>query len=476
MNFHEGIFAQPREKQYATINPRAIMALRRLHFESHWPSLCRKTMLEMLFKEELKFTMNKKDIYTSEVTPLFRELLRGYYIPFLQDCYDELMILGIVVVKIIKGPTNDLIPEVVSSQVFGKYYELRIYSSYETGQPIYKVYKLISKKTGQPLGEPKEDKSAFVFNTLLKGPDIDGVIQSPTAALMSVQMQYDLMMQCNMLADYNLSDPTILTETQANAANLSAMESGTPMYAPDDPIADLQGVREQDSANRTHVLGHINAQMDSPDIWYPDGTWRLKKHIHNNVVAVPIGHKIVHGAPLPQRRNDLEHRVRNYENDVCAAYGIDRGFLVQETSFKTAGASEVLESRIRMSLILWSARLSEIMTSTLRCIYYNDDCNYLFGKLKAQNKDNLPIETLLNKAKQLADVQVILPVSPAVDLQEISMLYDRGVVTWEEYVIQSRTMKGLVTTTIPPEPPKPEEADGSASAQPPPKKKQRVEL
>ena len=467
MNFHEGSFPQPGQKKYAVINPRAIQTLRQLHFQSHWPALCRKTMLEMLFKEELKFTLDKKDVYTSEVTPLFRELLRGYYIPFLQDCYDELMIAGIAVVKIIKGPTGDLIPEVVSSEIFGKFFEVRIFASYETGQPIYKVFKLVSKKTGHALPQPKEDKSAFVFNTLLKGPTIEGILQSPLAALSQVQIQYDLMLQCNMLADYNLSDPTILTETQPNASNLSAVESGTPMYAPDDPLADLQGVREQDSANRAHVLAHINMQVDAPGIWFPDGKLTLKKHIHNNVVAVPIGHKIAHGMPQPQMRRDLEQRVRNYENSVCAAYGIDRGFLVQESSFKTAGASETLESRIRMTLILWSARLSEIMTSTLRCIYYNDDCNYLFGKLKSQSDGNQSIEVLLDKAKQLADVQAILPVTPDIDLNELTILYDRGVITWEEYVIQSRTMKGLVTTVIPPEPPKEEHPEE------PPAKKQR---
>lgn len=467
MNFHQGIFPQTANDRYARLNPEAIWALRKLHFQSHWPSLCRKTMLEMLFKEEIKFTMGGEDIYTSEITPIFREIIRGYYMPFLQDCYDEMMILGIAIVKIIKGPTGDLVPSIISSDVLGKIYELRIYTNYETGAPVYKIYKLVDKKTGQPLANPKEDKRAFIFNSMLKGPSIHGGIQSPLSALIPTQVQFDLMMQCNMLADYNLSDPTILTETQPNASNLSAVESATPMYAVDDPIADLQGVREQDTANKTHVLSHINSQMNSPDIWYPDGTFRLKKHIHNNVVAIPIGHKVAHNIPRPDRRNDLESRIKSYQNDVCITYGIDRGFLLQENSFKTAGAAETLQVRLRMTLISWSAHLSEIMTSTLRCIYYEDECNYLYGKLKSQNK-SLSIEELIGKAKTLADVQAILPIAPDINLNDSIMLYDRGVISWEEFVIQTRTMNGWVTNNIPPEPQRKEESEE------PPQKKKRT--
>jgi hypothetical protein len=89
----------------------------------------------------------------------------------------------------------------------------------------------------------------------------------------------------------------------------------------------------------------------------------------------------------------------------------------------------------------------------------------LFGK------DPQSLDRLLTIAGTITDIRATLPVSPAVDLEELTMLYDRGVVTWEEYVVQSRTMKGLITTTIPPEPPKDPE---NAAAAAPPKKRQRT--
>jgi hypothetical protein len=150
-----------------------------------------------------------------------------------------------------------------------------------------------------------------------------------------------------------------------------------------------------------------------------------------------------------------------YEYNVSVVYGVPRGFLVQDVSFKTAGASDILEAGLRHSLIQWATRESEIMTAVMRCIYFPRDCNFLFGELKS--KYELPLGELLSIASELSDIQAVLPVSPAVDLEELTMLYERGVVSWEEYYLQCRTMKGMVSTIIPPEPPKPTEESKNKS-------------
>lgn len=476
MNFHQGNFdnAISQREQYARVDPAVVAALRRIHFETHWPAACRKTMLEMLFKEELRFTFGGKEVYASEVTPFFRELIRGYFVPFLQDCYDELMVLGVVMVRIVPGPTGDLVPVVVSSAALGRQYDLRIYTNINTGGPIYKVFRLVDKRTGMPLQMPKEDKTAFVFNTMLKGPSVHGTVQSPLSTLAQTQVAHDVMVQCNMMADYNLSDPTVVTETDATSALVDAPQD---MYAPGDAAADLEGPYAQDRANQTHTLRHINSSMNNEHIWFPTGErLLLKKQIQNNVVPLPIGHRVVTGMPQPVRRPDMERMHNQYEYAVSVVYGVPRGFMVQDVSFKTAGASDILEAGLRHSLMLWASRMSQVMTAVMRCAYFPDECNYLFGQLASHSDGVTPLEELLATAGQISDIQATLPVSPAVDLEELTFLYDRGVVTWEEFVVQSRTMKGLVTTIIPPEPPRPTENGESSSAaatvKPPSKRKQ----
>jgi hypothetical protein len=471
MNFHQGNYNSSisERDRYTRVDPAVVALLRCLHFETHWPAACRKTMLEMLFKEELRFNYGGTEVFANEVQPLFRELISGYFVPFLQDCYDELMILGVVIVRIVPGPTGDLVPVVVASDALGKFYDLRVYRNVNSGKPIYRVFRLVNKK-GYQLPEPKEDKSAFVFNTLLKGPSVDGVVQSPVASLAAIQRAHDIMVQCNTVADFNLSDPTVVTETDASSALVDAPQD---MYAPGDAAADLDGPYAQDHANQKHTLRHINSAMDSSNIWFPTGEgFELKKQIQNNVVPLPIGHRVVTGMPQPVRRPDMERMNNQYEYAVSVVYGVPRGFMVQDVSFKTAGASDILEAGLRHSLMLWASRLSLVMTAVMRCAYFPNDCNHLFGVFaRLFGKDPQSLDRLLTIAGTITDIRATLPVSPAVDLEELTMLYDRGVVSWEEYVVQSRTMKGLITTTIPPEPPKDPE---NAAAAAPPKKRQRT--
>lgn len=464
MDYHQGLFsgAVSFKEQYATVKPAAIAALRGIHFGKQFPSNCRKMMIEMLFKEDLRFTLGGKEVQAADVTPVFRDLIEKYFKPFLRDAYDESMILGLVVVKIIKGPGNNPVPHVIPSSVFGKFYELRIYPSVMTGAPIYKVFKLISQKTGQRLGDPKEDRSVFIFDNMLKPPGINGEIYSPIATLAATQSNFDIMMHCSALADFNLSDPMVILETDATATGLSAAESGTAMYAPDDPIADLQGVFSQDSANRLHVFKHINVQVENPQTWFPDndgGRNSLKKQLSNNTVALPTGYHTTGNVARPERRNDLERMIREYQNAVALTYGVPRGFLIHDTSFKTSGASDLINESLRHTLTRWSQLFSKWLTSVLRHIHFPEQCDYIFGVLQRNNPDGLSIEELLSKAEELSDIQAVLPVPPSIGTEELAALYAARVLSWDEYYVQTRSMKGIPTTMIPPEPPRPEEIE-----------------
>jgi len=464
MDYHQGLFsgAVSFKGQYATVKPASIAALRGIHFGKQWPSNCRKMMLEMLSKEDLRFTLGGKEVQAADVTPVFRDLIEKFFKPFLRDAYDEAMILGLVVVKIIKGPGNNQVPHVIPSSVFGKFYELRIYPNVVTGAPIYKVFKLVSQKTGQRLSEPKEDRSLFIFDNMLKPPGINGEIYSPVATLASVQSNFDIMMHCAALADFNLSDPMVVLETDATATGLSAAESGTAMYAPDDPIADLQGVFSQDSANRVHVFKHINVQVENPQTWFPDndgGRNSLKKQLSNNTVALPTGYHVAGNVTRPERRNDLERMINEYQNAVAVTYGVPRGFMVQDVSFKTAGASELINESLRHTLTRWSQLCSKWLTSVLLHIHFPDQCNYIFGVLQSNNPDGLSPEELLSKAEVLSDMKAVVPVPPAIGTEELASMYAARLISWDEYYVLARSMKGIPTTTIPPEPPRPEEVE-----------------
>lgn len=256
------------------------------------------------------------------------------------------------------------------------------------------------------------------------------------------------------IQDYNLSDPTVLTETAPGTYVPQEDEGHGGIYVPDDTKADLEGVYAKDLANIRHVPSHINSQFDGA--WQPDGTMRLKRHYLNNVVSLPEGHRVVPNAPRPERRPDLMAIINEYQTIVSGAYGVPRSYMVQDTSFRTAGAADLVSSMIRQTLGMWSARFSHILTAVMRCIYFPDDCNYFFNKFAKHDKSidmGTPerLDYLLTKAETIANITVTLPVTPAVDLNELWFLYTVGVVEWHEFKSHARVMKGLGAAETPEE-------------------------
>lgn len=188
-------------QSFGRLSSAQLRVLRNNHLKREWPALCRRILLEMILKDEPRFKMGDTSIYTYEVSPEFRENIRMYYMPFLEHCFDELMILGVVVVKIVQAPSGDYYPKVVPSKAFGYSYDFRIYRDEQTGSEVYKVFKL-RKKDGTLLNNPVEDRKAFVFSGMMPtpGPSFDGDIYSVAASLAGWQQYYDRMMIFSMQA------------------------------------------------------------------------------------------------------------------------------------------------------------------------------------------------------------------------------------------------------------------------------------
>ena len=214
---------------------------------------------------------------------------------------------------------------------------------------------------------------------------------------------------------------------------------------------NLQGVYAKDRLNKRHVRAHIDSQLEKT--WAPDGTTRLHRQLKGNIVDLPEGHKVATSGPKPQIRNDLSEMIIKYQTIVSLAYGIPRPYMVQDYSMKTAGASELVSAALRQTLAMWSQRFSHILTAVMRCIYYPDDCNYLFSRFfKKEKKKDFVSEArlleLLETAKEVANVAVSLPVTPAIDVEKLWFMFQTQAVEFHEYVSHSRAMMGLGAVAI----------------------------
>lgn len=451
-----GLFSsQTLKEKYARVDHSQLANLRRIHFSTPVPSFCRKLMMEMLFKESLAVVIDKEVQSSSDTDIFFQELLKQYYVPFLQDAFDELMTLGMCIVRIVDSPTGQKVPTVVSGGGMGTVYEIRVFTDIRTGKPFYQVFWLLDNK-GETLKEPKKARNAFVFNTLLKGPTIEGDLQSPLAPLAWQEYHFEEMMQCDRVANFNLSDPTVLTVSPNTDSGVSAMEIGTPRYSERDALADLQGVYAHDAANAAHMRDQMSTQRTGRE-WYPSGNPArnhvLKRHLDNdNIRSLPMGNNVVTGLPLPRVRSDLLDLINLYYSLVCSAYGLDRRFIFPDgSSFRTSDSSTLLRDRMDMTQRLWSQRLSEIATTVVRHIYKKEQCNILFKQFVDIDPE-IDFETLVERVDVLTDIQIVLPISIAPSLEEMRRLYEERVISWGEYFTGARSWGGFLDHPVPPEP------------------------
>lgn len=438
-----------REK-LVLVNSEQVRHLRRIHFETPVPSFCRKLMMEILFKEDLKIIKGKKVMGSSDIQSSFRQMLERDYVPFLQDVFDELMIVGICVVTFVKNGLGQKVPSVVSSEALGIIYEIRIQMDMRTGKPKYVPYWLVNKK-GEILDEPKKARQTFVFDSVVSGPSITGALRSPLAPLSKQELYFEQMVQMDRVAHFNMSDPSVITVAPHTDTATASLELGTPSYSAKDAIADMQGMYAQDAANVEHMQDQMKIQ--GGDEWYPDGSHMLKKQLHGNIKVFPMGNAVVSNMPQPHLRGDYVELVKQYYTIVCAAYGLDIRYIFSDGStFKTADSSTLLRDRMDMTQRLWGQRLSNVCTDVLRHTYFPEQCNLLFDTF-AEIDPEASFETLIQKVDALLDdVKVVLPVPISLTIEELRTLYMEKAISWEEYFNLSRSLGGLLSREVPPEP------------------------
>lgn len=411
-----------------------IHKIREMHFESHWPSLCRTTVLEYLRQEEPQFYMNGKKFENLDVNPLFNELVNRYYMSFCLDCYDEINIVGAVFFRFVRAPSGDNVPQVIRSEHFGTRYEIFVKDL--EGENQYRVVKRKDKK-GRYIN-PKTMKKVMVMDHFGVKPTSKGHIQSKLVGLLSHEIYYQYMIRFSLQAEYTLSNPPIVAETPPEAQGVLPLEEReTDYYTPHEyELAKQQGLYKKDQENLKRVQKH--QQTDSWQI--PLRVGQVTNPVRENVHPIPTGLKIAN-APMPQRNTNFVSWERVYELKVCSTYGIPRSLLVQDVSMQTAGAYQLVKDNLKVTLGYWNNICGQVLTAIYRCIYYPEDCNWIVNHFP--QKEEMTEKELFKKASRIADVKIVLPIGTHGSLQENYELYMQGVITWEEYVSVARKHNGF---------------------------------
>jgi hypothetical protein len=442
-----------------------IHKLRDLHLHSHWPSLCRRMMIDELMQQDPRFEINGREFATHEVSPLYQELIRKYYMAFFLDAYDEIMLAGVVFLRIIKAPSGDRVPLVLSSAHFGTTYDVFVH--HEGEKNLYRVVKL-RNKNGETI-TPKTIRDVIPVDHFGVAPSADGRLNSRLLSLLDSEIFYQHLVRMTLQAEYTLSNPPLVTETRPDAPTSVPMDERRDSYYQDDEYNDelQRGIYSRDQSSWRQVRDHFEMAyqfMGKPVVNAELG--RFTNPLENNVRPLPYGHSIASQA-LPSRNPNLPELLREYELKVSATYGIPRALVVQDVSLRTAGAFDLVQAALRSTLTYWNNIGGQLLTAVYRCIYYPEDCNWIAQVLPERGNGMTEAE-LYETASQIADVKILIPLGPHGTIESNRVLYEEGVITWDEYVMSARATNGFGALMMP-EPPR----DTGEEKEAEPKKKKR---
>ena len=441
-----------RDLDYARIR-----ALRKVHLKGVWPSMCRQMLVKLMASKDPEFSFGDDSSKIRRPSRRFKELLDQFWKPFVLDCMDELMIVGIVVVKFKKVGEGDMVPIVISSEHFGSLYDVKTRYDPVAMQTVYEVWKNFGRD-GQ-YATPVMDRKAIVLRNFGWDPAASGEFYTHASRVEPLETYMAHVLQMSYVAEYNLARPAIVTETTLNAPQRFRVEEGV--------YIDHDGDRrDPDSLYRQTVEDPRYVEFDDAvrggslkERWRPndDHEFDAMPTLHNNVTPLPPNHTVSQ-IPQPVRNPHFDKITHDYEVKVSAIYGIPRSMIAQDTGMRAASSTDLVHEELRHTIAFWSTILSRIYTNVYNYLYMKDHWNMSLGKTLKMGQP-MAKDDLFASVDRKAEARVSIPVPPMIPLEQMHEMYERRLMEWDEYFNWTRLSSGMGQRPAPPEPPRPEEIE-----------------
>jgi hypothetical protein len=166
-------------------------------------------------------------------------------------------------------------------------------------------------------------------------------------------------------------------------------------------------------------------------------------NILENVVTLPLGQKFVN-VPPQTGRSDLVAQLKTQEDVICGVFGVPRGLFMSDTPHKAD--SEGSHDIFQKSVLNWKNAIQSACQQIYNIIYAEEVSAKVLKALgKRKRKDIAEVYAL---KKKLA-VEIIFPVSPFADTDQLYQHYQNGVIPWETMVHHSCAAHGIPHKAMP---------------------------
>ena len=351
-----------------------------------------------------------------------QRLLDYEFVEFGKAAMAEITTRGIVPVRYISNKNGDLVPRVAT----GKSYYMTVYRDYTNESNVFKVYRSINIKNGQPI-QPKWDRNIICTGNFNSEPSYTGTIHSLVGSLLEDAVFIASLRACALKVEKKHAQPPILL--QSNAENgMTGDAIGLDTYSRADNIKK----RVEDSYQITRLDEELLREQKLMFRQACDGNKTTNNEIlgelMDSFVNLPENKTFVH-PPNPAARTDLLTQYEMLQETICSAYGISRTIVVGDVGYKTASNINVVQKSLKRSVDDWKAHLSIFLT------------NILLPILQVKGYHINP-----SYKELLIDDKIIVGFPTLPDgLDKTSLLenYALGICSWKELYTMKRKMDGM---------------------------------
>ena len=393
--------------------------------------MCRNTIKQHLFSNGIQY--KGKDGQNKQL--LSQQLMEDYWLPFCEDALDSAMCYGFVVWRTRKvGDT--IVPIVCMKDTY------TVKMKIEDGVIEYKIYDTEEKST-------ETIKGAYIYDEFGYKPKLNGSLMSIINTLIPDIQYYYTMLNCQVKLEKKRVTPPILTQIHERKGMGATGENEGIDY---DFYADADIANAEDDAKykrNRKAIEDLRTQQKLYDEFFEPNTNTEEYSaptILDQMVALPSGQSIA-PYPLQQGRNDLPVILKQLQDTICGVLGVPKSMIMSDTPHKadTTGTHQIFQSTI----LWWKRQMSEMCQMIYNIINAQEIADKVNDKISKRKQSSSGDIYMATRGLQS---NITFPVTPFVSNEELYLLYQRGVIDWENYCNYISRNTSIPLLKIPPEP------------------------
>lgn len=404
--------------------------------KSTYPGALFLALMQKVLQVFPEFHKGGKSLNLSEE---FSQMINVYWLPQASDMMMEILCMGLVVVRYtqVKKGSQTRIP-IIMKMSLGTNYTITVFQDPLTGMIEYTYYRL-KRRDGTLFDRPLKDPNVRIFSGFGFDPMPQGDIVSPASLLFDEEKYKRLNMRFSTNALFNLSRPTLVTETTTDSEGMLSRNSLIGFYGSSARLRNEERqsyqlnateLREVFEQNRTYFENY----GAGGDITLPF----LKRQADANVMPLPIGHHLVQ-QPAPVHRPDMAAMERTYQDYTSAILGIPRPVVMGESGSTRSTSADIMVEMTSETTNVWRSRLSRVYSGLYEDMYAASDKKDALADMTYEEFLDLTPQKFENKVKNTT-VKVIFRFISKDSLDSLLTKYTVGIISWKELVQSSRAL------------------------------------